>query len=276
MSTIASTPTNTPASLSTTPRTEKADLQSPAFHTEEIEQELVSIERERTTRLALPDTSVYQRIAENTRQCVKVQLAILGSAGDAVESSQKDRIEERLEARHQIEDAPYYSYAIGEYSLLLSAASIRVSTLIGHDTTVTPAGQNPMDDMATIRRSPLEATCDAIFVTAAAILRIAKAKDKQASSSMNWDELESAIRVERLKDQHITRKTESAHRTLCNVLHQCIQTLDHTGKSREALVSIENDRDRDLTKANDNFFRIAAYSEAEVHLLVLLARSLER
>ena len=263
-----------PSNIGTGSTQEKTDR--PHVRVAGLDPELGNIERDLDAQLAMPDTTVYLRISDNIRQCLHVQLAILKSAtGTKRVNAECESIQKRLDTLQQLDDAPYYSLMIAGYSLLMAEASVTTCALLRGDTDAVLC-QRLDSELATIRRSPLEGTCDATFVTADALFSAAKAQERSAVGSLVWSEIERNMRTQRTSEQHIVRKTEAAHRTFCDVLERCIRTWDQTGKSADTVARIERDRDGNISKAKDSYFRVAAYTEAEARLMVLWARSLQR
>jgi hypothetical protein len=253
---------------------EKAE--KPQLLVDALNVDLGNIEQNFDAQLALTDTTVYQRISENIRQCLRVQLAILKSTtGTKAVDAEYERIQKRLELLQQYDDSPYYSDLIAEYSRLMAETSVMICELIRNDADII-TGQRLRNELTTIRRSQVEATCDATFVAAVAMLSASKFQKGAAVVSLTWSEMERSIQAQRASDQHIMQKTEAAHRALCDVLLRSVRIEGgQKGERSKTIERIERELNGDIAKAQDKFFRIAAYTEAETRLMVLWARSLK-
>jgi hypothetical protein len=268
--------TNAPTTWHSGPDAANDNVKQTLLRLDGLNIELGHIERSLDAQLAVPDTTVYRRISDNTRQCVQVQLAILKrAAGAKGAEAECDRFQTAMDTLQQLDDAPYYSGLITAYSRLMAEATVTVCDILNGETAA-PESQRMQSELAVIRRSRLEATCDATFVTAAALLSASKTRAGTAVNTLTWSELERNMQNQRAQELHVVRKTETAHRALCDVLARCMRVSDPTGKIAETVTRIEKERDGEVAQAKDSFIRIAAYTEAEARLMVLWARSLER
>lgn len=258
------------------PDVAQTTTENPLIRFDGLAVELGIIERDLKAKLANPDTTVYQHISENIRQCLQIQLAILKRKTNANgEDDRYESIKKKLEQLQLQDDAPYYTSVIAEYSRLVAEASLAICALFKGDKTDI-ARQRSESELAAIRRPLFERTCDATFVTAYALLSASKAQKGSEVNSLTWNELERSIQAQRSLEQHVIQKTETAHRALCDVLTRCISVWDKSGTNVKTAALIERQRDDNITKAKDRFYRIAAYTEAEARLFVVWACSLDR
>ena len=239
----------------------------------ELERDLANIEKDTTAYLAMPDTTVYQQIAGNIRQSAEVQMAVLRNLGGAKDETYKyEDMNQLLKELKQYENDRYCSSLITGYSVLFARASVGIRTLILHEDDPSQL-KNLNDQLAAIRRSVSEATCDAALVTAVTFLDIGREGSRVSGSRIDWDSLASKIRAAQESEQHIVRKTDLAHQVLCDVLTSCVKAWDRNGASASSLADIQRERASSLATAQDSFYRLAAYTKAETQLIAVLARS---
>ena len=237
------------------------------FRVGELGQELTNIERDNAinkSTIAISGIGIYKMITENLRQSVRVQLAILENAVVTDELSvRRKEIRRKLELVHKFEDTPYYADAISQYSVLLAETSISLLALMTHT-----SNKDMQAQIASIHNSSIEATCDATFITASAFIAVGKLSGKASL----WDDMEHKLKAAQNNDQHILKKTVSAHYTLCNILSQCVQAWDQKNKYADTLVQIKRGQETQIAIATDPFFQFAAYTESEISLIILLTR----
>lgn len=242
---------------------------------EGLNRDVGAAERNLDLELARADTSVYKRIRGNIRHCVQIQLAVLKNTRMGKDADSGFRqMQERFEDLEHSDDGPYYTGTIAEYSRLMAEASIGVCTVLSAQAE-REEYQRLKVELAGVPRPALEATCDAAFLTASALLVTSMAEGRNANvSSLTLGEIRKSIQHQRSKEAHILKKTEEAHRVLCDVLVRCIRGADRTGRTTEAAARIEKDREQDMAKAKDSFERVAVYTEGEARLMGLWARTL--
>ncbi len=245
-------------------RSKPAGSDNIEFRVGKLDRKLTNIERNRKSIPEISGIGIYKIIAENLRQSVRVQLAILENAvGPDELAVKRQEIQIRLERVHKIDNVPYYHYAISEYSIMLAETSVSVLTLLTH-----ASNKNMQTQIASIRNSWVEATCDSAFVTARAFLAFGKLSD----NTMRWDYIESKLKAAQDSEQPILRKTVSAHYLLGNILMQCIQARDRKMVYADTLAKIKKNHEKQITTTTNAFFKIAIYTESELSLMILLAR----
>lgn len=242
---------------------------------EAIERKLGEILREHENQGASLDTSVYKRISDNTWQCVRVLVvALSGIAAQRDTSDQCKSIQTQLAESQQLDEAPYYSNLIAANASLLARASLLLSAL--HKGNANAVALEAIErQMASIRSPSVEATCDATFLSAEAFLAASLPHDSTPPDMLGWGEMARSIKTEKHKDQHIIRKTESAHRLLCDVLSRCVRLRVRSGTHVATVNRIERERDATVASATDVYGRIAALTDAEVALLIIWVRTLD-
>jgi hypothetical protein len=248
---------------------------SEVLQAEAIERRLGEILQEHENQVTSLDTSIHKRISDNTWQCVRIlMVALSGTAANGDASDQRASIQTQLVEAQQLDDAPYYSDRTARNARLMARASLLLSALHRGDTNAEALEAIDLQ-LASIRRPSVEATCDATFLTAQALLAGALPRNRSEQDTLGWGETARSLKAEERKDQHIIRKTESAHRLLCDVMSRCIRLRVRSGTHVATVNRVERERDANVASATDVYGRIAALTDAEVALLILWVRTLD-
>lgn len=263
------TATNIPIGNAQPPSTPTNTSRSWRLKNDQLSEDLVNISQQITSNADGPDVSIYSRIAGNVTQGIRVQIAVLKTATPTLNPGVHVDIQKKLDLISQVEDPPYYTLRIGELSRLLAESSLRVCLLFdGSKEKAT--SQRLADQLLLIREGPIEAACDATFLTAEALMQASRCRDQLQAASTAWAAIGNRLRSRRAHDQHILRKTEDAHRSLCEVIAESIRALSPSSP----IAQIEAERDQDIAAGDNSYARIAAFTEAEARLMVLWARAL--
>ncbi|MEI8120414.1 MAG: hypothetical protein WCI20_00065 [bacterium] len=238
-------------------------------NSERIE-ELTRIEHDHNAYLEMPDTSVYQRIMNAIKQSIKVQVILLKSANVADSTNLANKIQKQMELIYAQEDAPYYSSAIASYSRLLADVTVVVASQTESEMSASPS---LADKLSAIRPSNVEGACDAAYVTGRAFMLIGRKGTRSTGHSQPWDQLEHTLNITMESNLHIVRKNESIHASLCAILEGSARAWDRSMSNEQVIRGIMADRVKSFTENANSFIRLAAYTEEELRLMMLIARS---
>jgi len=236
------------------------------------EEDCSRIAAEHASFLKMPETSVYLRICENVRQCVNLELVALKQATSSNSAAAlcAEQAQQELDELRKQGDAPYYTSSIAAGGVLLAKTTVTLFEVITHGTNVMLRNQ-----LSAIRYSEMESACDAAFVTTEALMAIGGGSPAHGGK-VAWDKDEIKIDAERHRQEHITKKTDEAHRLECDILVHCIRAWDSTSSHTGDVETIQQNRNKEIAYAKDSFSRMAIYTDTEFRLLLLLVQMFEQ
>ena len=239
----------------------------------DLSRSLSGIEYEHKANLRVPDFSVYQRIAENLRQSVRIQIAILTSATPDRESRQRlIALNDSITLIHERNDGPYFSWSIRGYSQLSAEAALVLhGAIIAKNEETTRLLEH---EYTKIRQSNLEGAYDATSVLASTFIEIGRRGPKRAGMTATWSRIERELKSLRESDEHITKRTSAVHSLLIDSVSGCVQSWGTTGEYVRKITKIRAGLDIALRKSSNSFERLAEQTEAEMNLLLLYAKTL--
>jgi hypothetical protein len=253
------------------------DVTGVTFSRDALRIELTRIANLHAVATRIPNITVYEKISDNLRHQCLILLALLQKTTPSPLDAGVSQDVTALLDSQQLRDPPYYTTTIAAYSAQLAALASTVAELYPAPSSRIPERTN--SQLGSVPHlGALERTRDSAFVTACALHRLGLSKftPSTPSEAARWSELEADLTSDLNRRTHVIRHMERAHQLICEILLACLTTAtaqpDTRGDAEAIYASCARLTDTDGSA--DPYQRLAARTEAEVQLMLLLANTL--
>lgn len=267
------TPVEPSASSMANPQTTTGTDSPPTVNSSRLNSNLTSVENDLRRYKALPNLTIYVRIARNMRLMVLAQIAILESLSDArTRKSDIKVLRTETTVLDDVNESDYQTYSIAAYSMLAGRAGREIANAIASDKSapdIMACGgllDTPANDL-------LVNTRDGALALAYAYISIGRSQARpEISTTQIWANHSQTAASIISSDEHILRQIEKAHQLLLAVLHSCCTAQDRGRLTRDKLEKIESAHRLAIDESNNAYAKIAAHTDASIQSMLLLAR----